>query len=218
MEPLWLHFFDTINFMIETNNSRTIESYNGHIQEYLDGTVHEVSGTVKEWLDSTLEDVSTDAQIIELGSAFGRDAAYLKDKGYHVRCTDATAGFVELLQEKGFDADLLNAITDELPQGMDMVLANAVLLHFTRDEATAVIEKVYSALGEGGTFAFTLKQGEGEEWSNDKLGAPRFFTYWTDVQIRKVLENAGYDDIIVWGDRPTGRSTWLQIIAKKANF
>ena len=204
--------------MSETSNDRTIKSYNSHIREYLDGTVHEVSGAVKEWLDCTLEGVSTDVQIVELGSAFGRDAAYLKSKGYHVRCTDATVGFVELLQKEGYDVDLLNAITDELPQGVDIVLANAVLLHFTRDEATAVIEKVYGALSGGGKFAFTLKQGEGEEWSNDKLGAPRFFTYWTDGQIRKILEDAGYDDIVVWGDRSTGHSTWLQIIAKKANL
>ena len=202
--------------MSETN-SRTIESYNGHIQEYLDGTPQEVSGVVKEWIDRTFADVPKDAHILEFGSAFGRDAAYLQDQGYHVHCTDATSAFVDLLQEKGFDASVLNAITDELPQDIDVVLANAVLLHFTRDEAIAVIGKVHNALSPGGTFAFTLKQGEGEEWSEEKLGAPRFFTYWTDEQIRAALTSTGFDDISVWGDRVGARDVkWLQIIAKKA--
>jgi len=199
--------------MTKTNNGRTIESYNSHIQEYLDNTVRQVSGTNKEWLDRTFKNVATDAHILELGSAFGRDAAYLKTKGYHVQCTDAAEGFVSLLQEEGFDARLLNAITDELPQGSDVVLANAVLLHFTRDEAATVIEKVYKSLTEGGTFAFTLRPGEGEEWSEDKLGAPRFFTYWTEGQIHELLESKGYDDVIVWTDRALG----IQIIAKKAD-
>jgi SAM-dependent methyltransferase len=201
--------------MSETNNSRTIETYNGHVQEYIDGTPHEVSGTVKEWIDRTFASVSKQAHVFELGSAFGRDAAYLQNQGYHIECSDATPAFVDLLRQKGFDAQSLNAISDELPQRMDVVLANAVLLHFTREEATKVINKVYNALNDGGTFAFTLKQGDGEEWSEDKLGAPRFFTYWTDEQIREILATTGFQDVSIWGDRETERSTWLQIIAKK---
>ena len=119
------------------------------------------------------------------------------------------------MQQKGFDAKVLNAITDELPQGLDFVLANAVLLHFTRDEATQVIGKVYGALNTNGKFAFTLKQGEGEGWSEEKLGAPRFFCYWTEPQIREVLESTGFGDVEIGGDKATVNATWLQIVAKK---
>ena len=93
--------------MSKTNN-RTVESYNVHIQEYIDGTPHEVSGGDKDWLDGLLADVSKDARILELGSAFGRDAEYLAGLGYAVECTDATSAFVDLLQQKGFDAKVLN--------------------------------------------------------------------------------------------------------------
>lgn len=200
--------------MSETN-SRTIDSYNTHIQEYMDGTPQEVSGYVKEWLDETFSDVPKDAHILEFGSAFGRDAAYLQAKGYQVACTDATPAFVDLLQQKGFNANVLNAITDELPQDIDVVLANAVLLHFTRDEAAAVIGKVYSALNPGGKFAFTLKQGEGEGWSEEKLGAPRFFCYWTDQQINDLLVATGFQDVAITDDVGNRGTGWLQIIAKK---
>lgn len=159
--------------MSEANN-RTVESYSAHIQEYIDGTPHEVLGVVKDWLDGSLAGVPEDARILEFGSAFGRDAKYLAGLGYTVECTDATPAFVDLLQQKGFDAKVLNAITDELPQGLDFVLANAVLLHFNRDEAALVIKKVFDSLNTNGKFAFTLKQGEGEGWSEKKLGAPRF--------------------------------------------
>lgn len=198
-----------------TENQLTVRSYHYRVGEYVDGTVQEVSGTVKEWLDQTFVDVPKDANILEFGSAFGRDATYLQEQGYQVACTDATPAFVDLLRQKGISANILNAINDELPQGIDVVLANAVLLHFTRDETEAVIAKVHGALKPGGKFAFTLKQGEGEKWSDDKLGAPRYFVYWTDEQIRAVLESAGFSDVNVWGDRATENSTWLQIIAKK---
>ena len=200
--------------MSETN-SRTIESYDTHIQEYIDGTPHEVSGVVKDWLDASLAGVPKDARILAFGSAFGRDAEYLAGLGYAVECTDASTAFVELLQTKGFDAKVLNAITDELPLGLDYVLANAVLLHFTRVEAEHVIAKVYDALNTNGKFAFTLKQGEGEGWSEAKLGAPRFFCYWTEPQIHEVLENTGFGAVEISGDKATANSTWLHIIAKK---
>ena len=195
--------------------SRTVESYNAHIQEYIDGTPHEVSGVVKDWLDGSLADVPKDARILEFGSAFGRDAEYLAGLGYTVECTDATPAFVDLLQQNGFDAKVLNAITDELPQGLDFVLANAVLLHFTRDEVSRVIKKVFDALNTNGKFAFTLKQGDGEDWSEKKLGAPRFFCYWTESQIREVLESAGFGDIEISDDKAAANATWLQIVAMK---
>lgn len=200
--------------MSETND-KTIEGYNAHVSEYIDGTPHEVSGVVKDWLDGSLAGVPKDARILEIGSAFGRDAEYLAGLGYAVECTDATPAFVDLLQQKGFDAKVLNAITDELPQGLDFVLANAVLLHFTRDEASQVIHKIYGALHTNGTFAFTLKQGEGEGWSEKKLGVPRFFCYWTEPQIREVLEDAGFGDVQISGDKATANAAWLQIVAKK---
>ena len=200
--------------MSEANN-RTVESYDAHIQEYIDGTPHEVLGVVKDWLDGSLADVPKDARILEFGSAFGRDAKYLAGLGYTVECTDATPAFVDLLQQKGFDAKVLNAITDELPQGLDFVLANAVLLHFNRDEAVLVIKKVFDSLNTNGKFAFTLIQGEGEGWSEKKLGAPRFFCYWTEPQIRDVLESTGFGDVEISGDKAAANATWLQIVARK---
>ncbi|NCU41047.1 class I SAM-dependent methyltransferase [Candidatus Saccharibacteria bacterium] len=200
--------------MSETN-SRTVESYNAHIQEYIDGTPHEVSGVVKDWLDGSLADVPKDARILEFGSAFGRDAEYLAGLGYTVECTDATPAFVDLLQQKGFDAKVLNAITDELPQGLDFVLANAVLLHFTRDEASQVIKKVFDALNTNGRFAFTLLQSTKDNTWDNRLGAPRFFCYWTEPQIREVLESAGFCGVEISGDKETANATWLRIVAKK---
>lgn len=200
--------------MSEANN-RTVESYSAHIQEYIDGTTHEVLGVVKDWLDDSLADVPKDARILEFGSAFGRDAEYIAALGYTVECTDATPAFVDLLQQKGFDAKVLNAITDELPQGLDFVLANAVLLHFNRDEAVLVIKKVFDSLNTNGKFAFTLIQGEGEGWSEKKLGAPRFFCYWTEPQIRDVLESTGFGDVEISGDKAAANATWLQIVARK---
>jgi hypothetical protein len=51
--------------MSETNGT-TIQSYEAHIQEYIDGTPQEVGGDVKNWIDTTLDGLATDARIIEV--------------------------------------------------------------------------------------------------------------------------------------------------------
>lgn len=169
------------------SNQETLQSYEAHIQEYVDGTPQQVGNFVKEWIDASLTYVPLGGRVLELGSAFGRDAEYLEQAGYDVRRTDAVNGFVELLRSQGHEAQLLNAITDDLGGPYDMVFADAVLLHFTMDEFQIVLRKVHDSLRRGGIFAFTLKQGEGAEWSTDKLGAPRFFQYWQETDLQKTL-------------------------------
>jgi SAM-dependent methyltransferase len=197
------------------SNHQTIQSYEAHVQEYINGTPQDVSGVVKEWLDEAIANLPKDARILEFGSAFGRDATYLQNFGYKVECTDATQAFVDLLKQKGFNARQLNAITDDLGGQYDLVLANAVLLHFTRDETKQVLQKVFDALKPGGSFAFTLKQGEGEKWSEDKLGAPRYFCFWTEDQIQQLVEATGFTNVKVSGDKATAKAEWVQVIARK---
>lgn len=198
----------------ENSNQQTIDSYNQHVKEYINGTPQEVNGDVKVWVDDALGRIPTGGSVLELGSAFGRDADYIAAKGYNVQPTDATASFVELLQEKGHNARLLNAITDDFGGPYDMVFANAVLLHFTADETATVLAKAFNSLNPGGVLAFTVKKGNGEEWSEAKLNAPRYFHYWQQADLQNALEQAGFKDINI-SDGTTKNAEWLQVIATK---
>lgn len=198
------------------SNQQTIDAYQSHVQEYIDGTPQQVDGVVKDWMDAALDGLPKDAEILEFGSAFGRDTDYIQGKGFKVNSTDATPAFVELLQKKGQDARVLNAITDDLGGPYDLVIANAVLLHFTREETEKVLTKVLASLKDGGRFAFTLKQGDGEKWEDTKLGAPRYFCFWQEDQIEELLKKVGYSRTSVSGDKATrNNTTWVQVIAYK---
>jgi len=164
-----------------------------------------------------LRALDTLAKILEIGSAFGRDADYMEALGYTVQRTDASSSFVKLQQEQGHDAQLLNVLTSLLPAGLDMVFASAVLLHFTRDEARAVIGKVYDSLNANGRFVFILKIGDGEETTDAKLGAPRYFCYWQALDIEKELRAAGFATvkIVTADDYRSDKPYWLLISAVK---
>ena len=208
-------------------NNTTLQSYGEHLQEYIDGTPQEVNGYVKYWLDTALGYVSKEGVILELGSAFGRDAAYIeKEKGYQVQRSDAIVGFVDILHRQGHNAKIINAITDELGSGYSMVFANAVLLHFTSEETKVVLSKIHRSLTESGVLAFTVKQGQGSEWSEDKLGAPRFFNYWTLEAVDNLLSETGFKPLIIADDNTLiiaddnishpKTVKWIYVITQKA--
>ena len=199
--------------MSETN-SRTIETYNSHIQEYVENTPHEVTDLAEVWLDTIIEDLPKDSRILEIGSGIGHDAEYLEREGFTVERTDATPGFVELLKSRGYEARVLNVLKQRIIGSYALVLADAVLPHFTPDETKVVSENVFNSLVAGGKFACSLRIGVRDGWSDEKLGAPRYFYYWAQEDIETLLRKVGFSDIIAT-DGHLVNSSWLHLIAQK---
>ena len=193
-------------------NRRTLAAYQGHAQAYIDGTPHNVEGFVKVWIDKVLARLPKESVILELGSAFGRDADYIERAGYKVERTDAAGSFVDLLKRQGHEARLLNVLTDDPGGPYGLVFANAVLLHFTIDEFRMVLKKIYAGLAPGGIFAFSVKRGKGSEWSEAKLGAPRFFQYWEKTDLEQALSASGFSAAEITAEES---KKWLHVIAKR---
>lgn len=191
------------------SNDKTLQSYASRLQAYVEGAAPVVGGEVKDWIDSLLAGLKPSASILELGSAFGRDAAYIQGRGFTIHCTDVVPGFVALLRGRGLNARLLNILTDAPERTYDLIFANAVLLHFTRAEFASALAKLRAALVPGGRLAFSLKRGRGEEWSSAKLDAPRYFHYWERQNLPPLLRAAGFASWEIAGTR----AGWLFVTA-----
>ncbi|MBB4197421.1 hypothetical protein CCR94_12480 [Rhodoblastus sphagnicola] len=195
-------------------NEATLRAYDDHVRAYVEGTAHEVGGAPRDWIDRALDGLPATARIIEIGSAFGRDAAYVASKNFAVECTDAASGFVAELRARGFDARQFNLLTDDFGATYDLILANAVLLHFNREDLPRVLAKARAALNPGGRLAFSLKGGEGEGWSSAKLGAPRYFCYWRAEPLAALLAGAGFARwSIVEAQTNRAHADWIFTIA-----
>ena len=158
---------------------------------------------------------------MEIGSGPGRDALALEAAGLRVRRTDVTPGFVELLHDRGHEADLLDPLTDDLidpadPRLYDGVWANACLLHVARPDLPVVLSRLAEATREGGLFQLSLKEGDGARWStHGKVAGPRFFTYWREDPLRDALAAAGWSVLTL--DRQEGQrgEGWLEVLAER---
>lgn len=193
-------------------NAETLRSYEARIQRYIDGTPSDIP---EGWLDSALAGLDKNARILEIGSAYGRDAAYIASKGFGVECTDAAPGFVRELLARGFEARLFNLLADRIEPVYDLILANAVFLHFERARLHEIFRKMRAGLNTGGRLAFSLKDGDGEDWSDEKIGAPRYFCYWRAEQLPPLLLEAGFSS---WRIEPARinhatHAAWLFVVA-----
>ncbi len=153
---------------------------------------------IARWIHEAVDTLPKTASMIELGSGSGRDATFIESLGFHGQRTDGAKAFVDRLKGQGrADASQLNVITDELGGPWSLIYANAVLLHLTKEQFRAVLTKVKMALNSDGTFAFSVKEGEGAEWESDKLSHPRFFQYWHEDELRTELDQQGFGNTTI---------------------
>lgn len=189
-------------------NANTLRAYEAEAGRYRDRTQRH--GTT-EWLRRLASDAPP-GRVLEIGSAHGRDALVLEEFGRDVHRTDATLAFVEMQRVEGHHADVLNVLTDDILGPYAAVLANAVFLHFQPDELREVLAKIRAALVPDGLLAFSVKVGEGSEWSSHKLGVPRFFQYWLPEPLRELVVAGGYEIVECAVDRGEPWD-WIRVLA-----
>lgn len=160
------------------SNQKTLAVYQNNFDAYVTGTAQESSGVQKEWIQRLLSPLEKDASILEIGSAFGRDAILIEELGFtNVTVSDAVDAAIDALRSRGFErVKKFNVLTDELEGRYELIFAAAVLLHFTEDECAHALRNLRQNLSQDGRFAFSVKQGTGEEWSEHKMDGPRFFS------------------------------------------
>ncbi len=152
----------------------TLGSYDAAAHLYL---MHSVppGPAVLAYLDEVARLVG-DGTVLELGSGPGWDAMYLESRGPRVLRTDGAPAFVQMLQAAGHQARLLDVRVDDFGGPYNAVLADAVLLHLTREQFVDVLQRARQAVADGGVLAVTLKEGDGQAWTEAKLDRPRHFT------------------------------------------
>ena len=174
--------------------------------------------SVRADIEDFVQRIGVGARVLEIGSGGGRDALLMGALGLRVRRTDITPGFVALLREQGFDADLLDPLVDDLqvPEGpYDAVWANASLLHVRRVDLPTVLARLSEVTRAGGLLRISLKEGDGDGWStHGSISSPRHFTYWRADALREVVAGSGWTDVSVRSGIAGHRGeAWLEVSA-----
>lgn len=200
---------------MENNHyEQTIETYRNNFDKYLQKTVSEPGGEPKAWMDNFLNQLTLGSNILEIGSASGRDARYFVKKGYKVVCTDIIPQALERLSKEGFSTfefDFRDEPRQDWVNNFDGFFANGVLLHASLEVFKKMINNISVILKDQGFAALSLKAGEGEEITTEKMDDPRYFYYYNEELLEDIFKNSMFEII----DMRRGRDEkWLYLIIK----
>lgn len=203
--------------MSEDPTDQTLASYQAASERYAERT----AASPSPLLDLLLAGLAPGALVLELGSGTGRDADLLEAGGLVVDRTDATPAFVEAMIDRGVQARLLDARSENYlapdSPGYHAVFANAVLLHLSRDDLGRALAAAHRATVPGGLLVATLKKGDGQAWSRAKLDRPRHFTYWQEEPLAEKARAAGWSEVVAAETTAeTSSERWITLTARRA--
>jgi SAM-dependent methyltransferase len=194
----------------------TIQTYKDNFDLYKEKTPSVVSGEFVALIDAFIDLLPKNGNVFELGSYEGRDARYLRDRGFKMFCTDVIPVALESLAADGFKTsmyDLRDEPQQEWINSYDGVFAKAVYLHVPQDIFEKSLDQMSTLLKDGGIFCLTFKLGVGEEIETGKLGGERYFKFYTEEELQNIFKKHQQYEFIESAVTDDGK--WIQFLLRK---
>lgn len=178
----------------------------------------------QEGTDDFIAVLPPGGRVLDVGCGGGFKSAYLMRHGLKVSGIDFSEELIKIASAEVPQAefrvmDMRDVGT--LSERFDGVFAQASLLHIPRSKASEVVWGLANVLKPGGCLYLAVKEaysgGPLEEMKVERdYGEPytRFFSYFTMDDLRDYVGQAGLG-MVAERFLPSGKTTWLQVIAKK---
>jgi len=130
--------------------------------------------------------------LLEIGAGTGRDSLFFHQNGLQVTTVDFSEEMVRLCKEKGLpDVHCMDFRQLEFPDNrFDAVYALNCLLHIPKAEIDDVLLEIRRVLKPNGLFFYGVYGGQNSEgiWEDDTYEPKRFFNFYTDEDIKKLVQ------------------------------
>jgi SAM-dependent methyltransferase len=126
--------------------------------------------------------------LLEIGAGPGHFAAYFRDQGLDVTCTDLSPAMVALCRAKGLNAHVMDFLNlDFPPTSFEAVFALNCLLHVPGADLPRVLAAIHRLLRPGGLFFYGVYGGYAFEgiWPEDRHEPKRYFVFYPDDELRR---------------------------------
>lgn len=186
------------------------ELYDQKFQEFFDNFGKDLADTFISFVQGN--------RILDVGCGPGHYAAYFKKQGFDVLGIDTSPEMVALCQKRGVRAQVLDMKKlKDLGVTFDAVWANAALLHEPKANAQPIID-IFSAVlkPQSGLLYVSVKEGvqEGFEERSNQPGVKRWFSHFTDTEMRQSLER-DFDILTPHRTDVDGKFAFIEYFARK---
>ena len=141
-------------------------------------------------------------RVLDLGCGSGWAARRLRASGLRAVGLDRSAGRLARARAGDRPTPLVLGDMRALPIALgsvDGVWACASLLHLPKADLPSALTAIHAVLRPSGALYLSLKAGAGEAWSM-RGGAPRFFAYYADAELDRLLDAARFQVVDGWTD------------------
>jgi ubiquinone/menaquinone biosynthesis C-methylase UbiE len=154
--------------------------------------------------------------VLDVGCGPGFDAEVLREKGFRTVGVDLSRGMIALGKQH-FPIPFVLADMTHLPfrAGVaDGLWVNASMLHVPRERVPQVLREFAQVLRPEGMLYVSVQRGEGEGWKRSvyEEGDERWFAFWGEEELNRVLETAGFQIVGSWAS-----SRWLSRCARNVS-
>lgn len=128
--------------------------------------------------------------LLEIGAGTGIDSKFFQEQGLQVICIDLSPEMVELCQQKGLTAYVMDFGDLRFPPAsFDAIYGLNCLLHVPKDELPAILKAIELLLKPGGLFYMGVYGGYNYEgiWQDDTYEPKRFFSFYSDEGLQAVV-------------------------------
>jgi SAM-dependent methyltransferase len=156
------------------------------------------------------------SRVLDVGCGPGWDAEALRAVGLRACGLDRSRGMLAQARERG--VPLLLGDMRALPVragALGGLWVCASFLHIPKRDAPGVLRELRRALRPGGVMYIGVKQGTGERWVAHSSGRQRFFVFYQEYELDRLLAAHGFAVLEGWvaadsRGRPEG---WINRLA-----
>lgn len=162
-------------------------------------------------------------KVFEIGSGDGKNAKFIKSLGFNVTASDTTDDFIEVIRSQGLRTIKFNAIEDDFPEKYSAIFCWRVFVHFTKEDALKIIQKVYDTLEDNGVFIFNAINREiktvDNEWIDFEgeyhMGAERYYNYFRQKELDDIIQQTKFQIEDFRKEGGDNNNKWLVYVLKK---
>ena len=154
--------------------------------------------------------------VLEIGCAYGREAAYILTKTPHYIGIDISSVYIKMARTENpaGNFEVADVVRYEFPTGLDVVFAFASLLHSPKEDMQQVLQRATKALNPGGVVFISLKRrGQYEtDVVDDGYSKRRYYYYTRDTVLGLKSETLTE---VYYADQSRQEEWFVMILQKK---
>ncbi len=218
---------------MSTENKKTIEVYERTAHLYLANSIeHDNLDPAKamrkreklqKLIKTSFLDLPKNAKVFEIGAGDGSNSKFIKDLGFDVTASDTADDFINAIKSKNLHTIKFDALEDNFPEKYSGVFCWRVFVHFTKEDASKIIQKVYDALEDNGIFIFNAMNREirtiDNEWVDFSgeyhMGEERYYSYFRQEDLDNIINKTNFKIKSFYKEGGENNNKWLVYVLEK---